>query len=137
MNQRILVITQMQNLNKEFAKGNIGKEDFFKRLALMKGVESEIGSKIDIGKKNSLAAAAEAANAKKSGGTASSQSKLGTSTEISGAKPQSIVINITKLVESLNLNTTNLVESAAKIKEEVTKALLETVNDVNTLARTA
>lgn len=138
MNQRILVITQMQNLNKEFAKGNIGKEDFFKKLALMKGVESEIGAKIGIRQKDSIAAAADSAAAssgKKSGGTASS--KLGTTAEISGAKPQSIVINITKLVESLNLSTTNLTESASKIKEEVAKALLEAVNDVNTLARTA
>ena len=53
---------------------------------------------------------------KKSGGTASS--KLGTTAEISGAKPQSIVINITKLVESLNLSTTNLTESASKIKKK-------------------
>jgi hypothetical protein len=137
MNQRILVITQMQNLNKEFAKGNIGKEDFFKKLALMKGVESEIGSKIDISKKNSLAAALESSQGKKSGGSASSQSKLGTSAEISGAKPQSIVINITKLVEQLYVQTTNLTEGAAKIREEVAKALLEAVNDINTLARTA
>ena len=76
-----------------------------------------------------------------SGGNASSQSaksgSLGSSTEISGAKPQSIVINITKLVEQLTLQTTNLTEGAAKIKEEVAKALLEAVNDVNTLARTA
>lgn len=72
---------------------------------------------------------------KKSGGTSSS--KLGTTAEISGAKPQSIIINITKLIESLNLSTTNLTESASKIKEEVAKALLEAVNDVNTLARTA
>lgn len=77
------------------------------------------------------------AKASKSGGTASSQSKIGTSAEISGAKPQSIVINITKLVEQLTLQTTNLTEGAAKIKEEVAKALLEAVNDVNTLARTA
>lgn len=56
-------------------------------------------------------------------------------TEISGTKPQSLVINITKLVESLNINTTNLKESADRIKEEVSKALLEAVNDVNLIAR--
>lgn len=56
-------------------------------------------------------------------------------TEISGTKPQSLVINITKLVESLNINTTNLKESASRIREEVSKALLETVNDVNMVAR--
>jgi hypothetical protein len=56
-------------------------------------------------------------------------------TEISGTKPQSIIINITKLVESLNINTTNLKDSANRIKEEVSKALLEAVNDVNMVAR--
>lgn len=75
------------------------------------------------------------ATGKKSGGTASS--KLGTTAEISGAKPQSIVINITKLIEQMTLQTTNLTEGANKIKEEVAKALLEAVNDINTLARTA
>jgi len=59
----------------------------------------------------------------------------GSGTEISGTKPQSIIINITKLVESLNVNTTNLKESAQAIREEVSKALLESVNDVNMLAR--
>lgn len=56
-------------------------------------------------------------------------------TEISGSKPQSLVIYITKLVESLNINTTNLKESSQRIREEVSKALLETVNDVNLIAR--
>jgi hypothetical protein len=59
----------------------------------------------------------------------------GTGTEISGTKPQSLVINITKLVESLNINTTNLKESAQRIREEVSKALLETVNDINLIAK--
>lgn len=85
-------------------------------------------------------ALSEMAGGKKSGGNASSQSaaksgSVGSSTEISGAKPQSITINITKLVEQLTLQTTNLTEGASKIKEEVAKALLEAVNDVNILAR--
>lgn len=109
-------------------------KDVARRMALL----NESIRKLDSSEANRLRdvdkAKAEVAG-KKSGGTASS--KLGTTAEISGAKPQSIVINITKLVESLNLSTTNLTESASKIKEEVAKALLEAVNDVNTLARTA
>jgi hypothetical protein len=58
----------------------------------------------------------------------------GNGTEISGTKPQSLVINITKLVEQLSVNTTNLKDSAGRIKEEVSKALLEAVNDVNLIA---
>ena len=109
-------------------------KDVARRMALL----NESIRKLDSSEANRLRdvdkAKAEVAG-KKSGGTASS--KLGTTAEISGAKPQSIVINITKLVESLNLSTTNLTESASKIKEEVAKALLEAVNDVNNLAITA
>ncbi len=86
-------------------------------------------------------ALSEMAGGKKGGGNGSSSAaaksgSVGSSTEISGAKPQSIVINITKLIEQMTLQTTNLTEGANKIKEEVAKALLEAVNDVNTLART-
>lgn len=109
-------------------------KDVARRMALL----NESIRKLDSSEANRLRDVDKAkaeATGKKAGGTASS--KLGTTAEISGAKPQSIVINITKLVESLNLSTTNLTESASKIKEEVAKALLEAVNDVNTLARTA
>jgi tape measure domain-containing protein len=60
---------------------------------------------------------------------------LGSGTEVTGNRPQSLIINITKLVESLNISTTNMTETYASIKEAVSKALLETVNDVNTVAR--
>lgn len=132
-NQNILLISQMQQLAKDYGSGKITKDKFESRFALMKGFQVELESLIGI-KKRDVADLSKSGE-KKSGGTASS--KLGTTAEISGAKPQSIVINITKLVESLNLSTTNLTESASKIKEEVAKALLEAVNDVNTLARTA
>jgi len=59
---------------------------------------------------------------------------LGTGTEVTGARPQSLTINITKLVEELNIQTTNLTEGAAKMKELVSKALLEAVNDINLTA---
>lgn len=44
---------------------------------------------------------------------------------------KNLTININKLVESLEINTTNLRESGQRIREEVTKALLTAVNDVN------
>jgi tape measure domain-containing protein len=60
---------------------------------------------------------------------------LGTGTEVTGNRPQSLTLNITKLIETQNISTTNMSETSAKIKEEVSKALLEAVNDVNTVAR--
>jgi hypothetical protein len=75
------------------------------------------------------------ANGKTLGGGEKSTSKtLGSGTEVTGQRPQSLTINITKLVESLNVQTTNLTEGAGKIKEMVSKALLEAVNDINLTA---
>lgn len=61
-------------------------------------------------------------------------SKLGTGTEVTGARPQAINIAIDKLVNELNIQTTNLTEGTAKMKELVSKALLEAVNDINLMA---
>lgn len=57
--------------------------------------------------------------------------KLGTGTDIMSARPQSLVININELVHDLKLMSTTVNEGAMKIKEEIAKALLEAVNDVN------
>jgi hypothetical protein len=56
---------------------------------------------------------------------------MGSGVDVTGQRPQSLTINITKLVESLNVNTTNLKEGAGAIKEAIAKVLLEAVNDVN------
>ncbi|HNJ59473.1 MAG TPA: hypothetical protein PLH33_10580, partial [Chitinophagaceae bacterium] len=67
-------------------------------------------------------------------GSKSTSKSLGTGTEVTGQRPQALTINITKLVESLNVNSTNITEGTAKIKELVSKAILEAVNDVNLTA---
>jgi tape measure domain-containing protein len=59
---------------------------------------------------------------------------LGTGTEVTGQRPQAINININELVHELNIQTTNLTEGAGRMKELVSKALLETVNDINLIA---
>lgn len=60
---------------------------------------------------------------------------LGSGTEVTSARPQNLTINITKLVESLNITTQNMKEGSAKIKEMVSQALLESVNDVNLITK--
>lgn len=64
------------------------------------------------------------------GGTAG-----GTGVDISSARPQNININIQNLVKEMNINTTNLQESARKVKEELAKAVLEASNDFNAMAK--
>jgi hypothetical protein len=64
-------------------------------------------------------------------GSSLKSSSMGSGVDVTGQRPQSLTINITKLVESLNVNTTNLKEGAGAIKEAIAKVLLEAVNDVN------
>lgn len=59
---------------------------------------------------------------------------LGTGTEVTGQRPQAINININELVHELNIQTNNMVEGAGRMKELVSKALLEAVNDINLIA---
>jgi len=72
------------------------------------------------------------------GGAAASGSKgaksLGTGTEVTGARPQAINININELVHELNIQTNNMIEGAGRMKELVSKALLEAVNEINLIA---
>jgi len=54
---------------------------------------------------------------------------------ITAARPQSLTINITKLVENLNLTSQTLKEGTSKIREEISKVFLEMVNDANLITR--
>lgn len=64
-----------------------------------------------------------------------SATKGGTSTSIVETKGhQNFNIDIGNLIERLEINTTNLKDSAASIKEEVTKALIGAVNDFQLMA---
>ena len=54
--------------------------------------------------------------------------------DIKSSAPKNFTINIDKLIENLQFNTTNLSESTTKIRDEVVKVLFQAVNDVNTIA---
>lgn len=54
--------------------------------------------------------------------------------DIKSAAPKNFTINIDKLIENLQFNTTNLSESTSKIRDEVVKVIFQAVNDVNTIA---
>lgn len=53
----------------------------------------------------------------------------GTGTATSGQKVTTINIDINKLIEKFEVHTTNMTESAEKIKEMVTRVLINSVND--------
>jgi hypothetical protein len=122
----------------KFKSGEISQKEYNRRKASLAGTIEQVKGVISLAGKKGEVSPLEAAT----GGTGmdalatkTPTTTQGAGTEISGNKPSNMYINITKLVETLNVNTTNLKESASKIREEVSKALLETVNDVNILAK--
>lgn len=68
-------------------------------------------------------------------GDSNKKGSLGSGSEVTGARPQNLNINIEKLVETLEIKTNSVTEGAAKIKELVAQALLESVNDLNMITR--
>lgn len=69
-------------------------------------------------------------------GTGSGSSSLG-SREVTSNRPQSLIININDgLVKQLNIYATTLQESGKKVREEISKVLLEAVGDANNVAKT-
>ena len=112
-----------------FNNGEIGIDEYGRKVATIKGQISKVQGDISLAKKAPEKTVASLDEASKGKATKDS------GTEISGSAPKNIYINITKLVETLSISTTNLKESTERIREEVSKALLETVNDVNYIAR--
>lgn len=126
LNQEIVRISKLRS------GGLLSKEDYTNQLSQLKGAMDILKGNKDIAnmKENKNLLGGESAGLEKGTSTKS----LGTGTEVTGQRPQAINISINKLVESLNVNSTNVTEGTAKIKELVSKALLEAVNDVNLTA---
>lgn len=106
-------------------------------LATEAGVKKRVSA---YNAENGLGGNASASEVGGSGGSVSGgaggSGSLGTGTDVSSARPQSLIINISDgLVKQMNIYTTNLKEGSAKIREEVAKALLEVANDANLAAR--
>jgi len=128
-------VRELKQKNKNDLGLNLkSKEEFDRMNSLLNLSQEKLTGAWELQKQkgnvSSLGASGEALNGS---GTSTSKS-LGTGTEVTGQRPQSLTINITKLVESLNVQTTNLTEGTSKIKELVSKALLEAVNDANLTA---
>lgn len=117
----------------QFQMGTISRDQLNERLALMKGSFNEIQTIQKGQSKDALIEATAGKEKPEKGGGAAS---LGTTTEVSSARPQSLVININDgLVKQMNIYATTIKESASKIREEVSKTLLEVANDANLAVR--
>jgi len=124
---------EAKQLQQQIAERKISKEEGLQRASLLSGAIDQIQGLASI-KNQKEGVSTLGADGKSLGGEKSTSKSLGTGTEVTGQRPQSLTINITKLVESLNVQTTNLTEGTSKIKELVSKALLEAVNDANLTA---
>jgi tape measure domain-containing protein len=131
--QRELMYAGKMKESKAFISGQISKEDYDKRLSIYDYFINNLAGGLDVLKTKENKTVGLGTDNNSLGGASTTKS-LGTGTEVTGQRPQSLTINITKLVESLNVQTTNLTEGTAKIKEMVSKALLEAVNDANLTA---
>lgn len=126
-----LVDKQISILQESFKKGWISGDSYLKEMALYEATYKAIAGnmKLSLSKGSVSPEVKEELGLTK--GTKSTNTKLGTGTDIMSARPQSLVININELVHDLKLMSTTVNEGAMKIKEEIAKALLEAVNDVN------
>lgn len=70
-------------------------------------------------------------------GRGTSSSSVGSSTEVSATRPQSLVINIGKMVETFELHSSNVTEGFDKIKQKLGNMLVEVANDANNAALNA
>jgi tape measure domain-containing protein len=125
-----LIIGQKIALN----EGSIDIGEYTRKVATIKGqIETVKGNMALFGAKEGTSTEG-ATGGVDANGNASGKG-LGSGTEVSGARPQSLTINIEKLVEKLEISTQNIQGGYAQIKEQVTKVLLESVNDLNMITR--
>lgn len=90
--------------------------------------------KAGVKKKEDGAGALEAARQNAAGAASKAKGVGAGISEVRSTAPKNFYISIGKLVESLSVNTTNLTEGSAKVKEELTRALLTAVNDMQVIA---
>jgi tape measure domain-containing protein len=89
------------------------------------------------GKDKTLADFINPSSSRSTGKTAKEKSKKESSSSVdgvSGGRPTNIVVNITKLVETLQITTSTLNQSESEIKALISRALVSAVNDVNLIA---
>jgi tape measure domain-containing protein len=122
---------QLANITKQYAAGEIDKTQYLRESAVLRNFIGEVQGSRQI---QGMTASKSTLEGAKADATSSAKSTLETGAEVSGKRPQSLTINIDKLIEQFNLSTTNIQEGTTRVKEMVAKALLESVNDINLMA---
>lgn len=131
LNSEASLLRLMSNFSKSFANKEIDKEEYKRGMALMEAARNRI-----IGNKSLFDSKIDTAGGITPKTEEDKKKEVGSGTNVSSARPQNLYITINDgLVKQINIYSTTLKEGTSKVKEEVAKALLEAVNDVNNVAR--
>lgn len=115
----------------------ISTDEYQRGLALIKQAQEQIDGNLKLFKAKVNTEAAKEGVVEKALKQATTpkaeKTALGTATEVNGARPQNINIQLERLGD-ITIQTTNVTESAEKTREVFTKQLLEVLNDANLIA---
>lgn len=129
------LIALNQSLKDKFAKAG-SNEERNQLIEQMDQAKKEMAS-LEALKSEGIGALRQpsASQTMKPASTAAARTPRGsTKSQATGSKAVTINVSIGDLVKTLNVNTTNLVDGAQKIKEQVTAVLMSAVNDFQIVA---
>ena len=122
------LLTLRSNMSKSFSKKDISKLDYERQYALITGALGQVEGNIKLLKSGVQTKKDETNTEAKGGGS------VGSSTELSGARPQNINIKVDKLVETMNIQAVDISGGVTEAKALTSKAFLELLNDANQMA---
>lgn len=111
-------------------KGGVGSyREGNLKIAVLKDAQSIIQGNLKL-----LADKRIQTKADETGAPAKGGGSVGSSTELSGARPQNINIKVDKLVETMNIQAADITGGVTEAKALTSKAFLELLNDANQMA---
>jgi hypothetical protein len=125
--ERQTLLSDISDVQNQLSKGGLSESELSVVNLKRKGFEGRLQALNEMGK-NGISSIATPEKK-------TIESKSNSGVEIRGNAPQNLYINIDKLVENFTIQTQNIQESGAKVKEIITQYLLEAANDVNMIAR--
>ena len=117
-------------VDEQYKKGEIDRTTADRFQATIKGALDKIEGSIKLFKDPKINLASIAKEGLKStGGNAT----IGAATEVSGSRPQNVIINLDRLGD-ITINGTTMAEDAKQVRSIWSKELLEVLNDANLIA---
>lgn len=115
-------------IDEKLKRGEITKDEAKRFQATIQGTLGVVNGAITLLKSKGIKTIPTTETDAKNGGS------LGSATEVNGARPQNVIINLDRLGD-ITLNVNNMQESKQAIKDEFNKMMLEVLNDANQIAK--